>query len=452
MKLINKLTYNLILPISDFITGYEIKSILNFLLKSQYWTRDEINNHQLIRLKLLIEHAYNNVPFYHELYSNLRIKPSDIQKISDLSYLPIITKNIMKENNKLFLAKNINKKDLIYCSSSGSTGEPFQFYSTKKAESFLKASAIRAWYWMGYNLGDKYVKISMNPRNSKIKKIQDLINRSKYLSSNQLIRSNFIKISEQIQSFNPEFIRCYPHPLHYLATIIKENKDKMSFKSLKAINTTGSTLKNEIRNTIEEVFGVKIFDTYSCEGGTIFSECSNHIYHPAEEYAISEFISDKFTELDENRPYRHITTDLYNYAFPFIRYDTQDYLEIDNNTDKCNCNRNFKKIKRIRGRDSDIIITPSKKILIVENFVAYFEWIKEVDQIQIIQSEINVITINIIVNKNFNNEILSKITEYWKKYIGEDVHVYVKVVDEIKLTPTGKRRIVIRDPKIKLDD
>jgi phenylacetate-coenzyme A ligase PaaK-like adenylate-forming protein len=47
---------------------------------------------------------------------------------------------------------------------------------------------------------------------------------------------------------------------------------------------------------IEKVFGVNIFDAYSCEGGAVFYECPLHgCYHPSEEYAIQEYIEDSFT-------------------------------------------------------------------------------------------------------------------------------------------------------------
>jgi phenylacetate-CoA ligase len=73
---------------------------------------------------------------------------------------------------------------------------------------------------------------------------------------------------------------------------------------------------------------------------------------------------------------------------------------------------NFKKIKKIFGRESDILITPSGKYLIVENFVAYFEWIPEVDQIQVIQEETDLIVIKMLVNKNFNDKVLDRIRKY----------------------------------------
>jgi len=94
--------------------------------------------------------------------------------------------------------------------------------------------------------------------------------------------------------------------------------------------------------------------------------------------------------------------------------------------------------------------TPSGKLLIVENFVAYFEWIQEVDQIQIVQEKIDEIRIRLVVNHKFNKQVFGKIESYWKKYIGSDVTVKVDLVDEIELTPAGKRRTVIRNPEIDL--
>lgn len=45
-----------------------------------------------------------------------------------------------------------------------------------------------------------------------------------------------------------------------------------------------------------------------------------------------------------------------------------------------------------------------------------------------------------------------KISSYWQNYIGNDVKVFVEEVDKIELTPSGKCRTVIRNPKIKLHD
>jgi len=451
MSFRNQITEKLFFPLSDIVLGSSVSNQLKFLQNSQHWTRNQIDDYQNQRLRKLIHHSYENVPFYRELFDKLNLKPADIQTKDDLKKLPIVTKDDLRRNKGKHLASNIKKKDLVFSSSSGSTGEPFQFYKTKESESFITAAAIRGWNWMGYNLGDSYAKISMNPRNSLIKKIQDYINNSLYLSSTQLIESEFSRIVDEIVKADPEYIRCYPVPLYYLASIIDNQQNIYPGKKLKAINTTGSTLLDEVREKIEKVFNVKIYDSYSCEGGAVFYECPTHqYYHPSQEYAIQEFIEDDYTKADPEHPVRHITTDLHNYASPFIRYDTQDYVVLGANQ-TCSCGRDMLNIKKIKGRDSDILITPSKKYLIVENFVAYFEWITEVDQIQIVQNEINEIIFNLVVNESFNNTVLSKLKNYWQDYIGADVRLVFKIVDEIQLTSVGKRRTVIRNPKIRID-
>lgn len=450
MSFNNFISENILLPLGDCFTGQTISKTLRFLMKSQYWTREEIDSYQNSRLRSLITHAYKNVPFYYELFKDMGVKPEDIQTKDDLLKLPVITKNDLKRAKSKHLAKNIHKKNLVYCSSSGSTAEPFQYYSTREAESFLTASAIRAWYWMGYRLGDRYVKVSMNPRNSKIKKLQDMINNCTYVSSNQLDGSEFERISEKIFSTDPLFLRCYPVPLLFLARQIKEENINYEGKRLIAINTTGSTLHNNVRKEIEDIFNVRIFDSYSCEGGAVFSQCSeNSYYHPAEEYAISEFLEDTVTVSDPEKPYRHITTDLHNYASPFIRYDTQDYIVLAP-SDRCTCGRSYLNIKKIKGRDGDILRTPSGKLLIVENFVAYFEWIKEVEKIQVIQNKKDEIIIKMVVNDLYTDEIGIMIEDYWKEYIGNDVRLALELVEDVELTKAGKLRTVIRNPEISL--
>lgn len=451
MGIRNYISENIILPLSDIITGYSISKNLRILNKSQYWSREQIDEYQNEKLRLLIHHAYKNVPFYNELFNALKLKPEDIRKKEDLVKLPIITKEELKKNKTKHFAFNMDKRKVILSSSSGSTGEPFQFYSTKQSESLLRAASIRSWYWMGYSLGDAYVKVSMNPRTSIAKRVQDWVNNSIYLSATQLTLTEFQRIENEIQENNPKFIRCYPVPIQYIAKQVKNKRGVYHGNSLIAINTTGSTLHETIRKEIEDVFKVKIFDSYSCEGGTIFAQCTAHEnYHPAEEYAISEFIEDSVTHSDPDRPYRHITTDLHNYASPFIRYDTQDYIVLGNEM-PCTCGRSFMNIKGINGRDSDILRTPSGKLLIVENFVAYFEWIPQVDQIQVIQDKLDEIVIKMIVNGSFTPDVMSKIRNYWENYIGADVNLKVEVIDEIHLTSTGKRRTVIRNPEINLN-
>lgn len=451
MSLYNQLNNRLLLPFSDQITGLSISKYVKFLSQSQSWTRDQLDSWQLEHLKKLVAHAYTSSAFYKKKFDHAGLHPRDIVSLDDITKMPITTKKELKENFIDVISTGYNRKRAIYNSSSGSTGEPFQFLLSKETESMHKASTIRGWGWHGYRLGDKYVKLSMLPRESMIKKLQDRVNRSLLVSTTQLTKQIFQKAAKDIIAYNPRVIRGYPVPLELLSEVIKDKYGEYPDDNLIALNTTGSTLHSSVKQKIEHTFKRKIFDSYSCEGGSLFFQCPLcNQYHPTEEHAVSEFIADEFTEKLPEKPLRHITTDLLNYAFPFIRYDTQDYIVLsDENV--IDCGLPYEKVQRIMGRDSDSVITPSGKILIVENFVAYFEWIPEVDEVQVYQSDKDRVQIRLVVNDSFSTKLHNDILEYWQKYIGDDVKVDIAIVSELPTTAIGKRRTVLRNPDIEIN-
>lgn len=159
------------LRLGDVITGQKVYSSLNFLQKSEFWERDKIHAFQSERLQLLIQHAYEFVPYYRDLFDKLKLVPNDIKTKEDLNKIPFLTKAIIKQEGiERFTSKAFKKSNLIQASSSGSTGEPLFYYNTKEAYSMNIAANLRGWYSMGYKLGDKYIKLSQNARKKPIKK------------------------------------------------------------------------------------------------------------------------------------------------------------------------------------------------------------------------------------------------------------------------------------------
>ncbi len=447
MPLRNFITEKIILPGSDIARGTEMRKMLDLLLETQFWSRGQLEEYQNRKLQKLIRHAYENTAYYRELFDGIKLKPSDIKTADDLIKIPVLSKSDIRKNfPDRIVARNIPASDHVYISSSGSTGEPLTFARSKHAHSIVYAANIRGWYWMGFRLGDKYVKLSQNPRNSKIKKIQDRFNNCKYLFSQQLIDENFEHIVKEIRNFRPKVLRGYPDPLFFLSQYIKRNG--IDDIQVPLITTTGNILFPEARKLIEEQFHGKIFDSYSCEGGAIVAECPTHeCYHSAMEYAISELVDENNQPVQGERG-RLLTTDLDNFATPFIRYDTKDILV---RSDKeCSCGRGLMSIEKIEGRDNDILITPSGKFLIVHNFTGFFEFLTEVDGFQVYQKEPDYLIIRMKINDTFTGETMKAVQAYWLKYIGNDMKIEYEIVDEIEPSPSGKRRFLIRDKSIPL--
>jgi phenylacetate-CoA ligase len=452
MGLRNSITSQIVFPLSDLLSGQSTYQNFVFLQKSQHWNLKQLESYQNEKLQSLIKHAYLNVPYYTELFDELRIKPNEIQTKNDLKKIPFLTKDIIRENYSKLISKDLKSRKTIMTGSSGSTGEPLHYPIDKFAYSLNLAASIRGWYWMGYKLGDKYVKLSQNPRNSKIKKVQDWLSSNRYMFSQQLVEENFKKLVHNIKAFKPKVLRGYPDPLFFMAKYMKDNG--VNDLHIPLITTTGNMLFPEVRAFIEEQFGAQIFDAYSCEGSANFFESNMHgFYYATMEYAISEIINGNNSEVERGESGRHVSTDLHNYAMPFIRYDTQDILVKESDETFQKKDKNLLAIDSIKGRDNDILITPKGKYLIVHNFTGFFQQkeLKSVEAFQVRQYKINEIEIFLQVNHNFTDKVKDYIQSYWESYIGDNVQIKLTLIEEIELTKSGKRRFLIRNDDIKLD-
>ncbi|MDQ1281405.1 MAG: hypothetical protein QG670_2670, partial [Thermoproteota archaeon] len=71
--------------------------LLNLANKRLHWHKDEMEQYQIKRLRAIIKHAYENVPYYHSLFKEAKIDLDSIKEISDLQKLPINQKSIFKK-------------------------------------------------------------------------------------------------------------------------------------------------------------------------------------------------------------------------------------------------------------------------------------------------------------------------------------------------------------------
>ncbi|MBU1852901.1 MAG: phenylacetate--CoA ligase family protein, partial [Candidatus Omnitrophica bacterium] len=84
--------------------GGVFKKILRDLEKSQYYSEEELRRLQNEKLRRMVKHSYENVPYYRRLFKRLSLRPSDFKDISDLDKLPFISKKDVKGNSEDFLA------------------------------------------------------------------------------------------------------------------------------------------------------------------------------------------------------------------------------------------------------------------------------------------------------------------------------------------------------------
>ena len=100
--------------------------------KNETLPRAEIEKIQLERLKETVERVYAKVPYYRAKMDAAGVKPSDIVTLKDLSKLPFVTKQDMRDTYPFGLFA-VDKDELVRIhASSGTTGKPTVVGYTKR--------------------------------------------------------------------------------------------------------------------------------------------------------------------------------------------------------------------------------------------------------------------------------------------------------------------------------
>ena len=97
------------------------------------FSKQQWYEYQEKELKKLLVHAFTNVPFYKKKYSDAGFSIKDFQnfRLKDLSKLPFLEKEELRQFGKTELLSNTRNKGDFY-SSSGSTGTPTSIYYSRE--------------------------------------------------------------------------------------------------------------------------------------------------------------------------------------------------------------------------------------------------------------------------------------------------------------------------------
>lgn len=447
MNIYHNLTKNIFLPLGDILLGTNMSKQLKFLEKSQWWSSQKLEEFQNKKLRELIKHSYNHVPYYHNTFKSLNLIPSDIKTIDDLNKLPIITKDEIKENRNDFVATNIPKNKMIRNATSGSSGTPFEFIVDKNELSFFRSMGLRTWEVAGYNLGDKIATISgsalLAQKMTLLEKMSFKVNRNLPLSSYNMNSEKVINYSKLLLDFNPKFLRGYPSTLSIIANHFTENSIELN---LSAVLTTAETLLPSQRKTIMEAFNCDVFDLCGCnDGGECLFECEEHVgYHVGCEQSIHEFVDENEDYISNNEIGNIVLTDLWNYSMPFIRYSAGDMAVYTD--EKCPCGRGLPLVNSIVGRKVDQIILPDGNTLPGLTFTDIFETERVFECVldyQIIQEKVDKFCIYMVVNDKYNIQTSNKISNFFEGHMGIPLNIKFNLVDQIPRTNANKRKWVI---------
>ena len=296
--------------------GKDFWDTYNFLQESQWWSKEKLQNYQLEQLNKLLIHAYDNVPYYRKVFDERGLKPRDIQDFRDLRKLPYLTKDDFKKHFNELVATNINLKNLATSHTSGTSGKPLQFYTSRSIGQKEMAFIFHQWARVGYKPGDSRVEIrgSIVGHGNPVE--FDPVSKGLRLSPCVDSKETAEYYLRRIKKFKSNFIHGYPSAIASFAYIIKNYNLPVTFQ-LKAVLFASETVYDWGKKIVGDVFNCRVFSHYGmAEQVTLAAECeASSYYHCMPQYGITE-IHPKTNEI--------IGTGFLNYINPLIRYRTTD--------------------------------------------------------------------------------------------------------------------------------
>ncbi|HEV2349345.1 MAG TPA: hypothetical protein VG028_05795 [Terriglobia bacterium] len=414
--------------------------------QTQFWPAEKIRELQWQRLQNTIRTAFERCPYYAESFGKAGFRPEDFRETGDLSRLPILTKDDIRNNQAGLLARGVPPESYLDNYTGGSTGSPISFKVTKRRWASRKAMTLRHDLWSGWKLGNLMGVLWGHPDEQGDKSTwgrlrNHLLYREVTLNTFDVRQANFEKFVRELHEKKVRHLLAYSRSLLMFAQYVSEQK--VALPHFEAAITTAECLGPAERAFIEQALHCRTFDRYGCrEFSVIGSECEAHDgMHLAAETMVIEFVVG-------DRPARPgevgeiLVTDLIEEAMPFVRYKIGDMgtpLE-----GLCACGRGLPRMQMIAGRVTDFIHTPDNKWLSGIAINTYLiSQLPGVRQAQILQEKCDHLFFKLVSNGPRSGEAENYLKEHVPKMFGERMNHSVEWVESLKPEPSGKIRVTI---------
>ena len=381
---------------------------------------DQLHELQNERFMKQARHVWDNVPYYRAKMEAKGVTLDDIQSIEDISKLPFLTKDDLREAYPYGLMGKPLHDCVRIQSTSGTTGKRVVAFYTQHDIDLWEDCCARAIVAAG-GTKDDVVHVSYGyglftggpGLNGGSHKVGCL--------TLPMSSGNTDRQLQFMTDLGSTILCCTPSYAAYLAESIHENGLQDQIK-LKAGIFGAEAWSEDMRRDIENKLGIKAYDIYGLtetSGPGVSFECQEQTgMHINEDHFYAEIIDPKTGEvLPEGSKGELVFTALTKEAFPLLRYRTKDICVLSRK--KCSCGRTHVKMSKPMGRSDDMLIIrgvnvfPSQieTVLMQQGYPANYQII--VDRVN------NTDTFEIVVemNPDMFSDSLAKIAENEKALV-----------------------------------
>jgi phenylacetate-coenzyme A ligase PaaK-like adenylate-forming protein len=444
------------ISIYERLSGRRPWSEMRRLQSLQWETADQLETLGMRRLRQLLEHAVAHVPYYRRLFAEAGIRPGDIRSPADLACLPTTSKlDLRVRFPEQVVAPHLVRRG-HRTSTSGSTGVPFEFFADRSAQERVLGSYLFFRHWAGASLGLSVVYVSTGlmyslPSIARTSAVRQAARR--LLLGERLLRLSGIELDPRalqrhigrLPAHHGFFLLGFPSYIaHVAAALVESGLELPSYPRL--VLCYAESLTAADATIIERAFRAPVVNHYSAqEMPHLAQSCPDNptLLHVNSERAIVRVVRSDGRPAEVGETGDVVLTDLWNEVMPLINYAIGDRAAPGG---PCPCGRGFATLARIEGRASELIRTPSGRIISPTTLGSFIlclcEGLPYVWEYQAVQTSADAVVLRIVPTPRFDPEIGRRMRDSFEAFLGPGVSANVETVDRIPAEPSGKRMII----------
>lgn len=442
---INSLIGGSIYRLQEHLLHRPTFSYLRELERSQWLSRQEIEQLQLQKLQQLLGVAAQHCPWHAARIQAAGLDLSRTLALADFQKMPTMDKADAAANRDQLAWREAPGGTFRY-NTGGSSGKPLIFYYGRQRQASDAAGRMRARRWWGVEPGEREVYLWGAPvelnKTDRIKTLRDRLVNQMVLNAFDMSPVQMDAYAQAIQSWQPRCIYGYASSVALLAAHAKERNVRFKLPELRVVCTTGEPLFPHQRSLIQEVFGVPVANEFgSRDIGFTAHETPHGQMLMISESILLEVLDAQGQPVKPGEEGEAVMSGLCSEAQPFIRYRTGDMVRLSK--ESCRDGRGLHVISEVAGRSTDFLVKSDGTIMHALAGIYVLRAVEGVAEFKLIQHELRDLEVLVVRNMNWREEALRKIEMGLKERMGEDVNIRIQLVDDIAPEASGKHRYVV---------
>lgn len=412
----------------------------------QFLSADRFRQWQHERLRALLEHCYDYVPFYRRRFAAAGLERANLSEPGVLQRLPVLDKEDVRRHAADLTATD-RRWRMRSATTSGSTGRPLTVRSDMRVAAWSRAVQRRAFRWHGVEPYDRRILLLAAPQTMAARLrhgLVDALTGRRLFMFHDLSPGRLTRLAVFLRRYRPAILTAYPSVLAELCSVAHDVGVDLGDTGLELIHTQSEQLFDFQRDAIRRVFGdVPILNEYGCvEVGAMGYTCPCETMHVSHDFTVLEVVDADGEPAGEGETGRILLTPLHARGMPLLRYNVGDQGTIAPAV--CGCGRmpGLAVLTELSGRTFDKIIGRGGQEFsagIVHFLVRRALAGASVREYMARQAAAGALVINIVAPEGIPEGLATRLSEAAQPVFDGAVELEVRVVEQIE-RPRGRKR------------